>query len=172
MTETLAHKAYNTCYLVLYRGNLPAHGLDTYLYLFNNIKRLLYDSPKPKNSACYVTFLIYFYVLDLRWREKENSMTWTLPSTSISSLLLLVLVSSGGTQKLGGGRKGGGEMEKEVLWDAAMSKLQGMSINLLDNVLEYGTSTPCQTLISRNQAGCEIFICRLLVYKLWSKHSK
>ena len=63
---------------------------------------------------------IYFYVLD-------------------PSLNLLVLVISGGREKWKWVEKER-EKWKEVLWDAAMNKLQGMSLNLLDNGLDYGIS--------------------------------
>ena len=55
------------------------------------------------------------------------------------SLNLIVLVISGGREKWKWVEK---EREKckEVLWDASVSKLQGMSITLLDNVLDYGIS--------------------------------
>ena len=55
------------------------------------------------------------------------------------SLNLLVLVISGRREKWKWVEKER-EKWKEVLWDAAMNKLQGMSLNLLDNVLDYGIS--------------------------------
>ena len=55
------------------------------------------------------------------------------------SLNLIVLVISGGREKWKWVEKER-EKWKEVLWDASVSKLQRMSINLLNNVLDYGIS--------------------------------
>lgn len=151
--------------MVSYRGSLPTQDLDIFI-CSTLIKHLPCASSKWKNPTCYV-ISIYTSVF-WPWDEEIKKLQWSWSFLNYPFFLSALSSCEQWGQKEGRRKVAKKERRERTLLSLLSSSCEqvtGMS-TFLDTILEYGISFPGQTLTFWNQTGCEIFVCRLVVYRL------